>query len=161
MPSFDAVSEVDKQELDNAVNQAIKEIATRYDFKGSKTEIKLEKENISIHSDDEYKYSQVKDILISKLIKRGISTHALEFGDPKPATGASVRAEVKILQGIPTDKAKLLVKKIKDSGMKVQAQIMDEKLRITGKKKDDLQEVMAFLRSNDLNVPLQFNNFKD
>ncbi len=161
MPSFDAVSEVNHQELDNAVNQAVKEIGNRYDFKGTITEIKLDKEKIKVTSDDEFKFNQVKDILIGKLVKRGIDTNSLEFGKMEAGSGMSVRCEVKILQGIATDKAKALVKLIKDADLKVQAQIMDEKLRVTGKKKDDLQEVMALLKNNELKVPLQFNNFKD
>ena len=161
MPSFDAVSEVNNQELDYAVNQAIKEIQNRYDFKGSKTQITLEKDKIVIISDDDYKLKAVKDIVLAKAVKRSIAPNALEFGTSETASGGTLRCEVKILQGIPTEKAKALVKKIKDSGVKVQAQILEEKLRVTGKKKDDLQAVMALLRANELNVPLQFNNFKD
>lgn len=161
MPSFDAVSEVDFQEIDNAVNQAKKEIEHRYDFKGSKTDIVLEEKALKISTDDDYKLGAVKDILISKAVKRGIDPSSLKFSDPIAGSGMSVKCNVEILHGIPQDLAKKLIKLVKDQKLKVQAQIMDDKIRVTGKKKDELQEVMACLKSNSFGLPLQFNNFKD
>ncbi len=160
--SFDIVSEVDLQEVDNAINQALKEIQQRYDFKGSKSSIELnKKENkISIHSDDEFKLKSVIDILQNKMIKRGISVKAMSFGSVERASGASVRQEVKLQKGIEKDDAKLIVKIIKDSKLKVQASIQDEQVRVSGKSKDDLQEVMSLLKEKDLSFAFQFTNYR-
>lgn len=162
MPSFDIVSKVDEQEIDNAVNQAIKEISQRYDFKGSKSEIKWEKkEEIIVIGDDDFKLKAVIDVLQGKLVKRGVSLKALEYGKVEDASGGLKRQVIKIRQGIPTEKAKEIVKIIKDSGIKVQSQIQDEQVRVTGKKRDDLQEVIQMLKTKDLDINLQFVNMRD
>ena len=161
MPSFDIVSEVDKQEIDNAVNQTKKEVLQRYDFKGSKTEITLEKEFIKILSDDDYKMKTTQEILMSKSVKRGIDLKSLEFGKIEPAGGQMLRCQVKVIEGIDSEKAKKIVAAIKDSKLKVQAQIQDNQVRVTGKKRDDLQEVMSLMKGQDFGLALQFKNFRD
>ncbi len=161
MPSFDVVSEVNSQEVDNGVNQARKEITTRYDFRGSKTEIELEKNLIKLMSDDEYKVKAVQEVLLGKLIKRGIDAKALEFGKIEDATAGTAKCEVKIKEGVDTETGKKIVKLIKESKMKVQGQIQDNQVRITGKKRDDLQEAITLLKGTDFGIPLQFKNFRD
>lgn len=161
MPSFDAVSEVDHQEVDNAVNQATKEIQQRYDFKGTKTEIKLDKNNIHVVSDNETKMKAVIEILQTKAMRRGIDIKSLSIGKIEPAGGQLVKCDVKVLEGIETEKAKKLTAAIKDSKLKVQAQIQDNQVRVTGKKRDDLQEAIALLKGQDFGIPLQFKNFRD
>ena len=164
MPSFDIVSEIDMQEVDNAVNQAIKEIQQRYDFKGSKSEIKLEKEKekegITVLADDDYKLKAIVDILQSKFIKRGISVKSLDYGKAEAASGSMIRQVIKLKNGIPTEKAKEIIKIIKETKLKVQSQIQEEQVRVTGKNIDDLQEIMALLKGKDLDIPLQFENFR-
>jgi len=161
MPSFDVVSEVDKQEIDNAVNQAKKEIAQRFDFKNSKSKIDLDKEVIKVVSDDEIKMKSVLEILKGKLVKRGIDLKSIETGKVEPGAVSMVKCELKILEGIDHEHGKKITTMIKDSKLKVQAQIQDNQIRITGKKKDDLQEAMALLKGGDLGVPVQFKNFRD
>jgi len=161
MPSFDTVSEVDKQEIDNAVNQVRKEILQRYDFKGVKTEITLEKDLIKVLTGDETHMKATQDILMSKAVKRGIDLKSLEIGKTEPAGGQMVRCEIKVIEGIETEKAKKIVVAIKESKLKVQAQIQDNQVRVTGKKRDDLQEVMTLLRAKDFSLALQFKNFRD
>lgn len=161
MPSFDAVSEVDHQEVDNAVNQATKEIQQRYDFKGTKTEIKLDKNNIHVVSDNETKMKAVIEILQTKAMRRGIDIKSLSVGKIEPAGGQLVKCDVKVLEGIETEKAKKLTAAIKESKLKVQAQIQDNQVRVTGKKRDDLQEAIALLKGQDFGIPLQFKNFRD
>ncbi len=161
MPSFDIVSELNLQEVDNAVNQAKKEIVTRYDFKGSKSQITLDKEGIHLISDDDFKMKALKDIVQSKAHKRGISLKALDFGKVEPATGTLVKCLVKLIQGIETEKARELVKTIKGFNLKVQATIEDEKVRVSGKNRDDLQTVIQNLRGKEFSIPLQFVNFRD
>jgi uncharacterized protein YajQ (UPF0234 family) len=158
--SFDIVSDVDMQEVDNAINQALKEIKQRYDFKNTITEIKLGKEDIKIVSDDDFKLKSVIEVLVSKLIKRGISGKALELGKQDEATLGSSRQTAKIIKGISTEKAKKIIAEIKASKIKVQAQIMDNQLRITGKDLDDLQEVMTLVKSKDFDIALQFTNYR-
>ena len=160
--SFDIVSEVDFQEVDNAINQATKEIQQRYDFKGSKSEITLnKKENvINVFADDDFKLKSVIDILQNKMIKRGISIKALKYGMVVPATGSAVRQEIKLQQGIEKEDAKKVVKMIKDSKLKVQATIQDEQVRVGGKAKDDLQDVMKLLKDSDLEFAFQFTNYR-
>lgn len=160
--SFDIVSEVDAQEVDNAINQATKEIQQRYDFKGSKSEITYNKKDnaINVHSDDDYKLKSVIDILQNKMIKRGISIKALKYGNVEPASGGTVRQEIKLQQGIEKDDAKKVVKMIKDSKLKVQAAIQDEQVRVSGKDKDDLQEVMKLLKGTELDFAFQFTNYR-
>lgn len=160
--SFDIISEVNLQEVDNAINQALKEIIQRYDFKGTQSDISFNKKDnqLNVISDDEYKLKSVIDILQNKLIKRGISIKALKYGSVEPATGKTVRQEIKLQQGIEKDDAKKMVKLIKDSKIKVQASIQDEQVRVTGKDKDDLQSVMKLLRDSDLEFAFQFTNYR-
>jgi uncharacterized protein YajQ (UPF0234 family) len=161
MPSFDIVSEVDSQEIDNAVNQVRKEIAQRYDFKGTQTEIELEKHEIHLTSDDDYKVTAVVEVLQAKLIRRNVSPKALVYGKVEPAAGGRAKQTITVQHGIETEKARQIVKLIKDRKLKVQAQIQGEQVRVTGKKRDDLQAVMQMLREQDLDLPLQFVNFRD
>ena len=158
--SFDIVSKVDMQELQNAVTQAEKEIATRFDFKGSKSEIKLEKDALVLVSDDEYKLKSVIDILQSKMVKRGISIKNMDYGKIEPASGGTVRQTIKLKQGIGQEDAKKMNILIRDSKLKVKSQIQGDQLRVTGKSKDDLQAVIALLRGADLPLELQFVNMK-
>ncbi|HKB72582.1 MAG TPA: YajQ family cyclic di-GMP-binding protein [Thermoanaerobaculia bacterium] len=160
--SFDVVSKVDLQEVQNAVQQASKEIATRFDFRGSKSKIEWnDKElQLTLTSDDEHKLKSVVDILETKLVKRGIAVKSLDFQKVEPAAGATVRQIVKIQQGIPTEKAKAIVKAIKDSKIKVQASIQADQVRIAGKSRDDLQAVIALLKGDDFGLPLQFLNYR-
>ncbi len=161
MPSFDIVSKVDMQEVDNAVNQALKEIAQRYDFKGSKSEVTLEQENVKVLADDDFKLKAVVDILQSKCIKRGISLKSLQYGKVEPASGGMVRQLITIQQGISKEKGKEIISLVKDTKLKVQGQIQDDQVRITGKNRDDLQEVIGLLKNKDLGVELQFVNFRE
>lgn len=161
--SFDVVSEVDLQEVDNAVNQAMKEISQRYDFKNSISKVTLNKtaKELEIVSDDESRLNAVKDILIGKFIKRNISPKAMDFQKADPAFSGTVNQKVKIISGMPMDACKDIVKRIKDSKLKVQVSIVDEKVRVSGKSKDDLQGAMQMLRSAaDIKIALQFNNFR-
>ncbi|ARU62538.1 YajQ family cyclic di-GMP-binding protein [Tumebacillus avium] len=158
--SFDVVSKVDMQEMDNAVNQASKEMISRFDFKGSKSSIDLKDEEISLASDDEGKLRSVVDILESKLIKRGISLKSLDYGKVEPASAGTVRQSVKIKQGIDQDNAKKIVKIIKDSKIKVQASVQGDAVRVSGKNRDDLQAVIQLLKESDVPVDLQFTNYR-
>ncbi|MCE5168127.1 YajQ family cyclic di-GMP-binding protein [Paenibacillus profundus] len=158
--SFDIVSNMDMQELNNSVKQAEREIETRYDFKGSKSSISLEKEDLVIASEDEYKLKSVIDILQSKMVKRGISLKNVEYGKLEPASGGSVRQRIKLKQGIEQDIAKKINILIRDSKLKVKSQILGDQIRVTGKNKDDLQEVMQLLRGADLPLDLQFTNYR-
>jgi uncharacterized protein YajQ (UPF0234 family) len=158
--SFDVVSEVNMQEVDNAVNQARKEIDQRYDFKGSKTEIELGKEEIKISSEDEFKLKAVVEILKAKFIKRGISPKALDFDKVEKATLGTVRQTSKIVRGISKEKAKDVIQELKNSKIKVQAQIMEEQVRVSGKDKDDLQAAIVLLKSKDFGIDLQFTNYR-
>src|SRR5271166_2100273 len=158
--SFDVVSRVDPQELDNALNQTRKEIAGRFDFKNSKTEIEETPKTITIVSDDELKMKNVLDILQSKATKRGISLKAFEYGKVEPAAGQTVRQVITVKSGIPKDKSKPLIDAIKAAKLKVQAQYQDEQIRISGKSKDDLQKAQQLLRSLDYDLPLQFINYR-
>jgi cyclic-di-GMP-binding protein len=158
--SFDVVSKVDLAEVKNAVDQAEKEIETRYDFRNATAEIKLEGEVLKLHSDDEYKLKAIIDILQSKLIKRGVSIKSLDYGKIEPAAKMTVRQDVKLKQGIDSDTARKVVKLIKDSGKKVQASIQGDQVRVSGKSRDDLQGVIALLKGADLPVDLQFLNYR-
>jgi len=161
MPSFDIVSKVDMQEVDNAVNQTAKEIGQRYDFKGSKSDISLEGGAIRILADDDYKMKAVVDILQSKCIKRGVSLKALQYGKVEQASGGMVRQIVTIQQGISKEKGKEIIAVIKESKIKVQGQIQDDQVRVSGKNRDDLQETIRLLKGKDLGVDLQFINFRE
>jgi cyclic-di-GMP-binding protein len=159
--SFDVVSKVDLDEVKNAVTMAMKEITQRYDFKGSVSDIELKDDALLVlHSDDELKLKAVIDVLQSKLVKRGVSIRSLEYGKLEPATKGTVRQEVKILQGLPQEKAKALVKAVKDAKIKVQAAIQGDQLRISGKSRDDLQECIALFKNNDQGLDLQFTNYR-
>lgn len=160
MPSFDIVSKVDMQEVDNAVNQTVKEVEQRFDFKGTHNEITLEKDSILILAADDYKLQAIVDILKGKLVRRGLSPKCLDFGKKEPASHMAVRQRIAIVQGISKEKGKDLVKLIKDSKLKVQAQIMDDQVRVSGKKIDDLQEVIQLLKGADLDIELQFVNMR-
>lgn len=160
MPSFDIVSKVDMQEVDNAVNQTVKEIGQRYDFKGSKCEVTLEKEAIKLLADDDFRLKAVVDILQSKCIKRGLSPKALQYGKAEPASGSMIRQLVTIQQGISKEKGKEIITQIKETKLKVQGQIQDDQVRVTGKNIDDLQEIIRLLKSKDLSIDLQFINFR-
>ncbi len=161
MPSFDVVSQVDRQEIDNAVNQTRKEISQRYDFKGTKTTIDIEKDSLHVVSDDDFKVKAVVDVLQSKFVRRGISLKALVYGKIEPAAGGLAKQTITVQQGIDADHARQLVKLVKDTKLKVQTQIQGDQLRISGKKRDDLQQVIQLLKAQDFDLPLQFLNFRD
>lgn len=158
--SFDIVSQIDMQEVSNAINQAQREIEQRFDFKNSKSSITHEDDKIILISDDDFKLRNVVDILESKLVKREVSLKSLEYGKIQPAAGDTVRQEVKLMQGISQDKAKQINKIIKDSKIKVSSSIQGDQIRVSGKNKDDLQEVIALLRQQDLGIELQFINYR-
>ncbi len=163
MPSFDIVSEVDKQEIDNAINQAHKELVTRFDFKGSTATIELDgKENaIKMSAEDASRLKSLSDIVIAKLAKRNIDLRNIERKDPAISPLGHATQEFKVQQGLEGDKAKEITKAIKGADFKVQSTLQDRQVRVTGKKRDDLQEVIAFLRSKDFGVALAFKNFRD
>ena len=160
--SFDVVSKVDLQEVSNAVQQASKEIATRFDFRGSASKIELKEKELELvlTSDDEYKLKSVVDILETKLVRRGVSVKSMDYGTVEPAASATVRQVAKIQQGIPSEKAKEIVKAIKDRKLKVQASIQADQVRVAGRIKDQLQEAMAILKAHDFGLPLQFTNYR-
>ena len=160
--SFDVVSKVDLQEVANAVQQASKEIATRFDFRGSASKIELRDKELEVVliSDDEHKLKSVIDILETKLVRRGVAVKALDYGKVEPAAGGTVRQVAKIQQGIPSETAKEIVKAIKDRKLKVQASIQADQVRVSGRSKDDLQNAMATVREGDFGLPLQFTNYR-
>jgi hypothetical protein len=161
MPSFDIVSEVDKQELDNAINQARKELATRFDFKGIVAEIVLEKDKITLTAQDAAYLRGLREILIGKLSKRSVDLRNIEQQDPAISSVGHARQELKIQQGLEGNKAKEIIQAIKSQGFKVQSQLQDQQIRVTGKKKDELQTVIQFVRSRDFGVATNFKNFRD
>src|SRR5437868_1823324 len=161
MPSFDIVSEVDKQEIDNALNQARKELATRFDFKDAKTEIIHEKDKIVLTADDGAHLKGLREIVIGKLSKRGVDLRNIDQTEPAISSMGHARQELKIQQGLEGDKAKEIIQAIKAGGFKVQNQNQDRQIRVTGKKRDELQEVIAFVRSKDFGVATSFKNFRD
>lgn len=158
--SFDIVSRIDQQELDNALNQARREIENRFDFRNSKTSIESDDKKITIVSDDELKMKNVMDIIQSKAVKRGIDIKAFEFGAVEPAAQNTVRQTITLKSGIPKDKSKTLMEAIKALKVKVNAQYQDEQIRVSGKSRDDLQKVIAHLKSIDYELPLQFVNYR-
>lgn len=159
--SFDIVSKVDIQEVRNAIDQATKEVKARFDLKDSKSEIDLEgNDAIQLASADEYKLKAVIEILQQKLVKRGISLKSLTFGKLEEASGSSVRQKITLQQGIPTEKAKEIVRLVKDSKKKAQASIQGDTVRISGKDRDTLQEVIALLKGKDLGIDMQFTNYR-
>jgi cyclic-di-GMP-binding protein len=161
MPSFDIVSEVDKQELDNAVNQARKELATRFDFKGVTAEIFPEKDKLILTAQDAAHLRGLREILIGKLSKRGVDLRNVEQEEPAISSVGHARQELKIRQGLEGDKAKEIIQAIKSHGFKVQSQLQDRQIRVTGKKKDELQAVIQFVGSRDFGVATNFKNFRD
>lgn len=162
MNSFDIVSEINWQEIDNAINQARKEIQQRYDFKGSKSSIDMsqKEKTLTILADDDFKLRAVVDILQNKLIKRSVPLKAFKYKEAESAHGSMVRQIVEVQQGISKDNARMIVKKIKDRKMKVQAAIMDDQVRVSGKNKDDLQEVISLIKNADLDFAVQFVNYR-
>jgi hypothetical protein len=160
--SFDIVSDIDFQEVDNALNQTIKEVQQRYDLKDSKTEIDLNKKEklISINTKDDYSRKQSIDILQTKFIKRGISIKALKYGEPEPAAGGRLKQIINLQSGISKENAKIITKMIKESRLKVNTQIQDEQIRVTASKIDDLQAVIKLAKEAELDFPVQFTNYK-
>src|SRR2546423_897409 len=161
MPSFDIVSEVDKQEIDNALNQARKELATRFDFKGSVAEIAYEKDKITLTAEDATRLRGLREIVVGKLAKRGVDLRNIEQVEPDISPLGHARQELKIQQGLEGNKAKEIIQAIKSQGLKVQCQLQDQQVRVTGKKKDELQAVIGFLRGRDFGVATNFKNFRD
>jgi uncharacterized protein YajQ (UPF0234 family) len=163
MPSFDVVNKVDLQEVDNAVNNTRKMAQTRYDFRGSKTEIVLNRKDsrINVLTEDNMKLKALENELISNLVKRQVDAKAVRFGEPERAAGDMVRLEATVIAGIDTDTARKIVKMIKEMKVKVQAAIQEDQVRVSGKKIDDLQKVIAMLKEHDLGVPLQYVNMRD
>ena len=161
MPSFDIVSKIDMTSVDNALQGVMKEMQVRYDFKGSKSEISKTDEAILISADDELKRRQVEELLITHLTRKGVDTKALEFGKVEQASGNTVRQTVTVRQGIQRDVAQKIVKAIKSSKLKTQAAIQGDEVRVSGKKRDELQEAMAMIKELGVEFPLQFENFRD
>lgn len=160
MPSFDIVSEVNGHELSNAVDQTNREISNRYDFKGSDARVEQEDMTLTLHAQAEFQIRQMMDIMLQRLSKRGIDVQALEEGTVEES-GGRARMPVVVRQGIDTERARKLVKRIKETRLKVQAAVQGEQVRVTGKKRDDLQQVIGMLREADVGLPLQFVNFRD
>lgn len=161
MPSFDIVSKVDTQELDNALNQARKELATRFDFKGSTAAVEIEKDKIKLSAEDANHLKGLHEIVIGKLAKRNVDLRNIDRKDPAISSVGNATQELHVKQGLDGDKAKEIVRAIKDQSFKVQSQLQERQIRVTGKKRDDLQAVIAFLRSRDFGVALAFENFRD
>ena len=163
MPSFDIVSKIDGQTLDNAMNTAKKEILNRYDFNDSKSTIELDKKTneITIVTENDMRVKAIQDAIISRMVKQNIDPKSLDFGKEHYASGNMIRKEIKVVEGIDKEVAKKIVKKIKDSGLKVQAAIMDDQVRVTAKKIDDLQEVISLCRGEDFGQPLQYINMRN
>ena len=158
--SFDIVSQVDMSEVQNAVSIAMKEVHNRYDFKGSKSDIKLEKEELILISDDDYKLEQLKDVLFSKLFKRGVSVKSLDYGKVEAASGGTVRQRARLVQGIDKENVKKINTIIKNLQLKVKTQTQDEQIRISGKNRDDLQAIIAAVKGADLPIDVQFINYR-
>lgn len=160
MPTFDIVSELDHHEITNAVDQAVREIGTRFDFKGTEARFDFKDFDVTLTAESTFQLQQMRDILNPKLAKRGVDLQCLKIGEPE-GQGKTLRQKVTLRQGIETQEAKEIVKYLKESKLKVQAQIQGEQVRVTGKKRDDLQEAIALLRQGDFGLPLQFTNFRD
>ncbi len=160
MPSFDVVSEYDEHEASNALDQANREVSTRFDFRGTESEFTMEKNLVTIKTESEFQCQQMLDILQNKLTKRGVDIGCLEIGDPQPS-GKTVSQIITMKSGLESETSKKMVKLIKQQKMKVQAAIQGDKVRVTGKKRDDLQQTMAMLKESNLGVPLQYENFRD
>ena len=160
MPSFDIVSELDKHEVTNAVDQASRELSTRFDFKGVKASFTRNEDSVSMEADVDFQLRQMIDMLVSKFVARGMDPKCFEEKEPE-LSGVKARQEVLLRQGLDQPSAKKITKAIKESKIKVQVQIQGEKVRVTGKKRDDLQAVMTLLKESDIELPLQYNNFRD
>src|SRR5437016_150129 len=158
--SFDVVSQIDRAEISNAINQTLKEVGQRFDFKGSHANVALEKEELVLTAEDETKLRNMNDILQQKLVRRGVPLKALSYGTVEPAAGGTVRQRAQIQQGIPQEKAKEIVKLIKDSKAKVQASIQGDLVRISGRDRDTLQQVIATLKAKDFGINMQFTNYR-
>ena len=158
--SFDIVSQVDRAEINNALDQTMKEVRQRFDFKGSKAQVVMEKDELILTAEDETRLQNMNDILQQKLVRRGVPLKALTYGRVEPAAGGTVRQHVAIQQGIPTDKAKEIVKFIKDAKAKVQASIQGDIVRVTGRDRDTLQDVIAQLKAKDFSINMQFTNYR-
>jgi len=161
MPSFDVVSEIDMQEMDNAVNQVKKELNTRFDFKGSNSSIELEEQGIVVLGDSVNRINTITEILRARLVKRNLDPKCLDYNDMEDASGGNKRQKIVIKKGVSSELAKKIVKRIKDEKMKVQAAIQGDQVRITGKKRDDLQDAIALIRGMDADRPLSYTNFRD
>jgi len=161
MPSFDIVSELDWHEVDNAVDQANREITNRYDFKGSGARVERQEALLTVYADNEFQVRQAADILQAKLAKRGIDLGALDPAEPEDSGGGKAQQKINLRAGIDQDLGRRIVKLIKGAKLKVQASIQGDQVRVTGKKRDDLQAAIALLRESDIDLPLQFNNFRD
>ncbi len=161
MPSFDVVSKIEMQEVRNAVDQANREIDNRFDLKGTDSRVELAESRLTLFADDEFKIKQIKDILLPKLVKRQIDLECLDEDKIESASGGKARQEIRVREGIDTDLARKIVKLIKDSRLKAQAAIQGDQVRVTGKKRDDLQTVISLLRAQKLGLPLQYVNFRD
>ena len=161
MPSFDVVSEVDKQELKNAVDQTNKEVSTRFDFKGSDARVEQKEFVLTVFADDDFKLDQVKDVLNNKLVKRNIDIRTVDAGEIQKVSGGKVKQEITIKVGVETELAKKIIRLLKDSKLKVQGAIQGDTVRISGAKRDVLQEAIALLRKEITELPLQVNNFRD
>ncbi len=158
--SFDIASKIDLQEVDNAVQQTQKEIGQRFDFKGTKVNVRREGDAIILHADDEFKLRSLVEVLEAKLVKRKVPLKGLSYGKVEAAAGSTVRQQATIQQGIPIEKAREIVKQIKGMGVKVQAQIMEDQVRVSGRSRDDLQAVIQELRKGDLGIDMQFTNYR-
>lgn len=161
MPSFDIVSQLDLQEVDNAVNQARKEIATRYDFRGSKSRIDWDHKEILLVADDQMKMKALTEILIEKAVRRSIDRRGLDISKAEEMGGGLMKCEIKLKQGVPVETARQIVKQVKDSKLKAQAQIQEDQVRVSGKKRDELQQVIELVRGKGYDLPLQFVNFRE
>jgi uncharacterized protein YajQ (UPF0234 family) len=161
MPSFDVVSKVDLQEVDNAVNSVLREVEQRYDFKGSKCNVKRDDHEITVLADTNYMLEQIQDMLKVHFLRRKVDPKSLDFEKPEMASGNALRQKITVKQGIDSDTAKIITKDIKSSKLKVQASIRGEEVRIDGKKRDDLQEAMAHIKTLNIEIPVQFINFRD
>ena len=161
MPSFDVVSEADVVEVRNAIEQANKEISTRFDFKGSDARIEQKDRELTAFADDDFKLSQVRDVRLSKCAKRNVDVRFLDIGDPQKIGGDKVKQSITVRHGVSGDHAKKIVRVVKDSKLKIQASIQGDAVRITGAKRDDLQAIMPVLKKEITDVPLAFNNFRD
>jgi cyclic-di-GMP-binding protein len=159
-PSFDIVSEINMQEMDNAVNQTVKEIIQRYDFKGLVAEIEFKDNEIKVHAQDEFKLESIMEILRGKMAKRSLSPKFLDQGKVEPASSGTVKQVIKVKKGLEKEKAKEIVQDIKNSKIKVQGQIMDDTVRVSGKDKDDLQQTIQLIKSKDYGIEIQFTNYR-